>query len=77
MPGCGPLRGPGEPTPRSTPLLGPVPRGHVPEALHLALLAPAPENPAQDLPEEVSWRASSALTTCAREKGWVDVPLAT
>ena len=77
MHGWGPLRGPGGPTPRSTPPLGPVPRGHVPEALHLALLAPAPANPAQNLPKEVSWRTSTTLTTCAREKGWVDVPLAT
>ena len=75
--GWGPPRGPGEPAPRSTPLLGPVPRGHVPEALHLALLAPTPETPAHDLPKEVSWRLSTALSTCAREIGWVHVSKAT
>ena len=77
MHGWGPPRGPGEPIPRSTPLLGPVPRGHVPEALHLALLAPTPETPAHDLPKEVSWRLSTALSTCAREIGWVHVSKAT
>ena len=46
--------------PRTKPLLGPVPRRHVPEALHLALLAPAPANPAHNLPTEVSWGTSTA-----------------
>ena len=77
MPGWSPPRSPGGPKPHTTPPLGPVPLGRVPEALQRALLGPTPGNPAQNLPEEVSWRTSSALTTCARETEWVDVPLAT
>ena len=68
---------PGGPKPHTTPPLGPVPLGRVPEALQRALLAPTPAVSAQDLPEEVSWGPSTALTTCAREAECVDAPLAT